>query len=399
MRNAWIGEYHVVDLIGAGGMGEVYKAIHSHLGRVIAIKVLSPELADGAALKRFYSEADIQASLQHPGVAQYFGFYEYEGRPCILMEFVEGETLAALIARRGPLPAGEAVDIIREIAEVAAHFHARGVIHRDLKTSNIKITPAGQVKILDFGIAQHQRSERLTRAGAVAGTPTTLAPEQLRAEPVTRATDVWQLGILFYEVLSGRLPFQADSSQEVFARILFTPCPDITACRPGIPPDVARIVATCLEKDPLRRYPSAAELHQALHRLSAKPPQPAQAPSDRPYKIVIAAAVALLAILAVTAVAIRGGRPARPHPAPAVVEQPAQPDLKSVTVDTMDGAAGVYRDGILLGMTPYQIGVRPGETVSLVLRREGFQDLPIQFEPTERSIYTYTLQSRKRPGQ
>ncbi len=397
MLNAWIGEYHVAELVGAGGMGEVYKAIHSHLGRVIAIKVLSAELADGAALKRFYSEADIQASLQHPGVAQYLGFYEYEGRPCILMEFVEGETLAAVIERRGPLPIDEAIQIARDIAEVAAHFHARGVIHRDLKTSNIKITPDGRIKILDFGIAQHQRSERLTRAGAVAGTPATLAPEQLRAEPVTRATDVWQLGILFYEILSGRLPFQADTSQEIFARILFSQCPEITSWRPDLPSAIARIVSTCLEKDPARRYPSAAELQRALCQLSAQPPAPVTQRPARTYRFVAAGAATILAVLAVLWAA-GSGHSDTPKPVNVLAEQPAPPESKTVTVDTMDGAAEVYRDGILLGITPYQVSVHSGETVSLVLRREGFQDLPIQFEPTERRSYTYTLHSRKDPG-
>lgn len=387
LLNAWIGEYRVTGLIGAGGMGEVYRAVHAHLGRVIAIKVLSPGLADTAALKRFYSEAGIQASLRHPGVAEYFGFYEYGGRPCILMELVEGETLGEILQRRGPLPAAEAVPLLREIAAVVAAFHAHGVVHRDLKASNIKLTPQGRVKVLDFGIAQHARSERLTRAGAVAGTPATLAPEQLRGDPLTPATDVWQLGILFYETLSGRLPFEAGTSQEVFARILHAPCPDVTQWQPGIPAPVARIAARCLEKDSRRRFPSAAELHQALAALDAP---------RRSHRPVLAGALAAAAVLGGLALIVH--RRAAPEPAP--VSGPVQPlpaEWKSVTVDTMDGAAQVYRDGTLVGTTPYQVQVRPGDTVHLVLKREGFRDLPVQFEPTERRSYTYNLQSLPSP--
>ena len=176
LLNASIGEYRVVESLGAGGMGEVYKAVHTHLDRVIAIKALLPGLADGPSLQRFYGEAGIQASLRHPGVAEYLGFYEYQGRPCILMEYVDGETLAAIIRRRGALPP-EAAPTLREIASVAAHFHAQGVVHRDLKSNNVKINSAGRVKILDFGIARQERQDRMTQVGAVIGTPEVLAPE------------------------------------------------------------------------------------------------------------------------------------------------------------------------------------------------------------------------------
>ena len=136
--NALIGEYRLVEPLGAGGMGEVYKGVHQHLGRVIAVNILSPELADGPAIRRFYGEAKIQASLRHPGVAEYLGFYEYQGRPCILMEYVDGETLAAFIRRRAPIPPAEAAAIVREISAVAGHFHSLELVHRDLKTGNVK---------------------------------------------------------------------------------------------------------------------------------------------------------------------------------------------------------------------------------------------------------------------
>jgi eukaryotic-like serine/threonine-protein kinase len=407
MLNVLIGEYRIVESLGAGGMGEVYKAVHTHLGRIIAIKVLSPGLADGPALRRFYSEAGIQASLKHSGVAEYLGFYEYQGRPCILMEYVDGETVASLVRRRGALPAAEAVRILREIAEVAANFHAQGVVHRDLKSNNVKINLAGRVKVLDFGIARVERSDRLTRAGAVIGTPSALAPEQVRGEPATAATDVWQIGVLFYELLTGRLPFDAATAHEMFARILASPFPSIAALQPAVPPALEKIIARCLQKETGKRYPTALGLYTALadwEAGAAAPPRslsPRRAPLPARQRLVKAG----LAVLAAVILLLCGifiqmlNRPApSPPPEPAGVAAPvpgSASDLKTVTVDTMDGAARVYRSGELVGATPYRVQARTGEKVELVLRREGCKDLVLQFEPTERHSYTYTMEPLK----
>lgn len=378
LLHASIGEYRVMELIGAGGMGAVYKAVHTHLGRVIAIKVLSPELADGPALQRFYGEASIQASLKHPGVAEYLGFYEHAGRPCILMEYVDGETLGAILRRRGAFPAPEAVRILHDIAAVAAHFHAQGVVHRDLKSSNIKLDSEGRVKVLDFGIARRQAAGRLTMAGAVVGTPHALAPEQIRGEQVREPADVWQLGVLFYELLTGRLPFESETSQELFARI---EAGDYTRA-PEIPASLEKIVGRCLQKDPARRYRDGAELSEAL-RDWQRPPK-----RRLPFWAFALAGAVLVLVLFFALRSPPVTPPAPPPPAPAA-------NLKVVTVDTADGVAQVFRNGRLVGTTPYQVTAKDGEKVDLVLRRPGFRDLPLQFEPTERREYTYTLEAAK----
>jgi serine/threonine-protein kinase len=419
LLNVLIGEYRVVELIGAGGMGEVYKAVHTHLGRVIAIKALSPDLADGLALERFYGEAGIQASLKHPGVAEYLGFYRYKGRPCILMEYVDGETLASLIRRRGPLPLPEAVGILRSIAAIAANFHAQGVVHRDLKANNVKITSAGQVKILDFGIARTEGSLRLTRTGAVIGTPETLAPEQVRGEPTTEATDIWQLGVLFYELLTGRLPFHATSEHEIYGRILTADFPPIAQSRPQFPSALEKIVARCLQKDPAKRFRSAAELCDALGAWEASlvpvPPAPKRPPSPlwgeslaawqravaavrswlaaSPAAAVVLGAMAVLLLVGVAA----GVRWHGPHGQPGTdiqVNPPSPPPngARTVTVDTVDGMAQVFQEGKLVGVTPFKIEAPPGQTIELLLRREGFKDLPLQLDAGERRRYTYTLE-------
>jgi serine/threonine-protein kinase len=388
-RNTLIGEYRITESLGAGGMGEVYRAVHTHLDRVIAIKVLSPELADGAALRRFYAEAAIQASLRHPGVAEYLGFYEYQGRPCILMEYVDGETLAAMLQRRGPLPAYEALSLLREIAEVAAHFHQSGVVHRDLKSSNVKLTTRGRVKILDFGIAQHQRSTRLTQAGAVIGTPEILSPEQLRGEPAGQATDVWQLGVLFYELLTAEMPFTGSNTAQVYTSILHGSCRPVHDWQPDLPPAIPRILARCLEKEPGRRYASALELCDALAEAS----KPESRPAHRLAAVL--AALATVLVLVIGFLLLRG-RPAIPDAPPPRTDASAvlETKWKTVTVDTADGPADVIRDGQRIGSTPFPVQAREGESVQLVLRRQGFRDLPVEFQPSERRNYTYTLEAQ-----
>jgi eukaryotic-like serine/threonine-protein kinase len=441
LLNALIGEYRIVESLGAGGMGEVYKAVHTHLGRTIAIKVLSPDLTDGPALARFYGEANIQARLRHPGVAEYLGFYEYQGRPCILMEYVDGETLASAIRKRGPFPAAEGVRIVREIAAIAAHFHGEGLVHRDLKANNVKIDSAGRVRILDFGIARYQCSDRMTRIGAVIGTPEALSPEQVRGEPATEATDVWQLGVLFYELLTGHAAFQSSNTLDLYTRILSAEFLPVKQWRPDLPGGLEEIVGCCLQKSPAKRYPSAAELHTALCSWEAKQsgavPKPAatragEAPRwsprpamsfvlgflrdkvGRPAAAQVSSAVhravplywnaalglvlgiaLLLGLLAI----VRERRLEPPKPPPdataPVAHLAVAADLKTVTVDTADGTAQVLVAGKLVGSTPFRVQARSGESVELVLRRAGFKDLLVQFEVTERHDYTYTLQPLK----
>jgi hypothetical protein len=335
------------------------------------------------------------------------------------MEYVDGETLAAIIRRRGALPAAEAVRTLREIASVAAHFHAQGVVHRDLKSNNVKINSAGRVKILDFGIARQEQSNRMTQVGAVIGTPEALAPEQVRGAPATQASDVWQLGVMFYEMLAGRLPFQAASEQEMYARILAAEYPPVTRWQPGVPASLEKIVARCLQKDAGRRYASAAELHEALSEWEGNEGRAARGAKPGALARSVAAgrrlttawvlggATAAMALIAI-GMAITGGNrdrgPLPPAPPGSIsretlprattpVEMKSTPvEMKTVTVDTMDGVARVFRDGQLVGTTPYRIEAPPGEKIILLLRRVGFKDLPLEFETTERHNYTYTME-------
>jgi serine/threonine protein kinase len=396
LLNALIGEYRVTELLGAGGMGEVYKATHTHLGRVIAIKVLSAGGSDPATVQRFYGEANIQASLRHPGVAEYLGFYEYQGRPCILMELVDGQTLSSLLERRGALPAKEALGIARAITAVVAHFHQQGVLHRDIKSSNVKIAYDGTVKVLDFGIARFQKTNNLTRTGMVVGTPGILAPEQVRGQTVTPATDVWQLGVLMYEMLTVRMPFEADNTPELYAQILNAKFEPVSSLQPSVPTAFEKIVNRCLHKDPNRRFASGADLLVALDGLNALEPEERAPAKERqlvdfrfpvPLRLVgaIAAGALMIAVVVVGAVRWLGENPPLPEPCVQSSSSPGSSGIRAVRIKTTDGEeAQVLCNGRVVGSTAdYSVHARTGDRVVLALQRTGYKREDLNFTVTE----------------
>ena len=374
--NATIGEYRLVEFLGAGGMGEVYRAVHTQLGRTVAIKILS-EPHDRSLLLRSYNEAQIQSSLQHPGIAAFYGFYEYDGRPCILMEYVGGESLAERIRRQGALEIPEALHILEHVSAAVAHVHRQGIIHRDLKPSNIKLTPAGEIKVLDFGIAKAPHSARVTKVGAVVGTSDSLAPEQIAGGEADTRSDVWALGVLLYEMLTGQLPFQDRTLPELYRKICAVEYVHASVLNPALPPALERILESCLRKDPKQRYPTAAELHDAVVVSST----PALRPVGRDRRgLWMGGAVATVAMLVLVVWA--------------AISPPSRPgkNLKTITVDVVSGSADVYRNGKRIGSTPLQLSAPIGERVDLQLKRPGFEDMTVEFDVSERSSYSYTMQ-------
>ena len=255
-----IGTYEIIDLLGEGGMGSVYRATDARLGREIAIKTLPPDLArDEHALARFEREARFLAALNHPNIATIHGIEEQRGERFLVLELVHGETLDNVV----PLPVERATKTAIEIAAALEAAHDAGIVHRDLKPSNVKITPDGRVKLLDFGIAKHvvAADERtnastavadLTRAGTVVGTPAYMSPEQLRGDDVDRRTEVCSFGCLLYEMLSGRRAFEGRSYLELADSIRGKE-PDWSALPRSTPERVRRLIARCLQKDPRDR--------------------------------------------------------------------------------------------------------------------------------------------------
>ncbi|MEZ4588989.1 MAG: protein kinase [Gemmatimonadales bacterium] len=267
---ARFGPYEIVAPLGAGGMGEVYRAHDARLGRDIALKLLPETLAGWPErLARFEREARIVASLNHPNIVTLHSIEETEGTRFLTMELVEGRSLADLV-RPGGLPLEQTLDLIIPIADALAAAHAKDIVHRDLKPANVMVTAAGLVKVLDFGLAKTtvdpertaaaSGSAPLSAVGEVLGTGPYMAPEQIFGEPVSAATDLFSLGILTFELLAGKRPFERPSFWGLALAIMQESPPRITSLRPDLPAEVERLVLRCLEKQPGDRYQSAVEL-------------------------------------------------------------------------------------------------------------------------------------------
>jgi eukaryotic-like serine/threonine-protein kinase len=274
-----IGAYEVVGVLGVGGMGEVYRARDARLQREVAIKVLPAALtSDRERLTRFEREAQVLASLNHPNVAQIYGLDESGGAPALVMELVPGPTLAAVIeGEHASLTLPRILGIARQIADGLDAAHEKGIIHRDLKPGNVVLTPEGQVKILDFGVAKSLDAARATgpaagttEAGMVLGTPAYMSPEQARGLPVDKRTDVWALGCVLYELLTGRQAFAGDTASDSLAAVLERQ-PDLTVLPAATPAGVRSLLRHCLEKDPKRRLRDIADARLALDEALNQP--------------------------------------------------------------------------------------------------------------------------------
>jgi len=254
------GKYKIVETLGRGGMGVVYKAEDIKLRRTVALKFLAPELTrEKEAKDRFILEAQTASSLNHPNICTVHEIDESEGQMFIAMAFVEGESLKQRIAQ-GPCKIEEALDMAAQIAAGLHEAHGKGIVHRDIKSANIMITPKGQAVIMDFGIAKLEGETKITRTGTTMGTVAYMSPEQSRGEKVDHKTDIWSLGVVVYEMMIGRLPFKGDHEQAVMYSILNENPEPITALRTGVPMELERIVVKALQKNVLVRYQHTDEM-------------------------------------------------------------------------------------------------------------------------------------------
>jgi len=262
-----ISHYRILDKLGEGGMGVVYKAEDTKLDRIVALKFLSPRATgDAEDQDRFIHEAKAAAALGHPNICTIFEIGEHEGQPFIAMECVEGESLRARV-RSGPLALDEALGIAIQIAAGLQKAHEKEIVHRDIKSANILITTDGQAKIMDFGLAKSRSRTTLTETGTTLGTVAYMSPEQARGEDVDGRTDIWSLGVVLYEMLSGRLPFPGDHEPAVVYSILNEDPAPLTGLRTGIPMELEGAVGRCLEKDPGERYQTAGDLAAKLRHI------------------------------------------------------------------------------------------------------------------------------------
>jgi TolB-like protein/tetratricopeptide (TPR) repeat protein len=262
------GKYKIIEELGRGGMGIVYKAIDNKLKRTVALKFLPFEWTyDLQAKERFVREAQAAAALDHPNICTVYEIDEDEGRMFISMAFVEGETLKARLDR-GLLKIDEAIGLGLQVAEGLKEAHKKGIIHRDIKSANIMVTEKGQAKIMDFGLARVRGGTLLTKEGMTLGTVAYMSPEQARGEAVDHRSDVWSLGVVFYEMLSGQLPFKGEHDQAVIYSILKESPPPIAISRPEVPPSIEHVVGKALEKNPDQRYQSIEEFIDDLRSIS-----------------------------------------------------------------------------------------------------------------------------------
>ena len=318
-----IGGYHITALLGTGGMGEVYRARDLRLGRDVAIKVLSPDIAaDRDGLMRFEREARALASLNHPNIAAIYGVEDSGGQPALILECVDGDTLAERIAR-GPVPVDEALAYAAQLADALDSAHEAGIVHRDLKPGNIKITGDGRVKVLDFGLAKaiataagvdsgvdRSNSPTITaqgtRHGVILGTAAYMSPEQARGKTVDKRTDIWAFGCVLFEMLSGRRPFDGETTSDVIAAIIER-SPDWSKLPASLPAHARRVIERCLEKDPKRRARDIGDVRVALDESAAL------APTLSRGSLLLAGVAALVLIAAIAAVARRPGRASSPE--------------------------------------------------------------------------------------
>jgi Tol biopolymer transport system component len=374
-RGTRFGSYEILALIGVGGMGEVYRANDPSLKRDVALKVL-PEsfVTDANRLARMQREAEMLASLNHANVAQIYGLERSGERTALVMELIEGPSLAERIAQ-GALPANEALAIAQQIASALAAAHERGIVHRDLKPANIKLKPDGTVKVLDFGIAKALdlratsgpqppalTTPAITEAGIVLGTAAYMPPEQARGKPVDKRADIWAFGCVLYEMLTGKAAFAGDDVTTTLARVLERE-PELRALPAGLAPGVRRALELCLQKDPNKRLHDIGDVRLALEGELGAPPA---APLWR-RAVPIAAAVVVGAVAAGLYVATLV-KPATPAAAPVsapVMRFTITPPASAPLADLGGYDVTISPDGKRIA---YFAGNPETNTVSLYLR-------------------------------
>jgi serine/threonine-protein kinase len=400
-----IGDYEVLAVLGAGGMGKVYKVRNVISDRVEAMKVLLPNLAEQPELgERFVREIKLQATLNHPNIAALHTALHFENQLLMLMEFVDGITLDELV-RGGPLRLDEAISYIAQVCDALAYAHGKGIIHRDLKPSNMMLTPDGVVKLLDFGIAKFAQDRSMTKTGFLVGSLPYISPEQIEGLPdIDARTDIYSLGITLYQLVTGRVPFEADSEYSLMRKHLQeAPVPPVQVM-PDVPQELNEIILTAIEKDRNRRFQSAAAMGAALRNLgaslglaaaapgmaaaaapasaggwSAAPPTPEQAwgapPVPEPRKhsnralYVVIGSLATIAVLVVAAMQLprffgtRAGAPAAVETAaPAPEAQPAQQPEPAAEPQSQPPAMAAEPAPSAPGAAPERLDAAPAST-------------------------------------
>ncbi|MBP1597891.1 MAG: serine/threonine protein kinase [Acidobacteria bacterium] len=400
MSGKTISHYQVLEKLGQGGMGEVYRADDTNLSRQVAIKVLPDEFAhDAERLTRFEREAKLLASLNHPNIASIYGLEKADGKPFLVLELVEGQTLAERL-KKGRIPLDETLDICRQIAEGLEAAHEKGIIHRDLKPANVKVTPEGKVKVLDFGLAKAFQgetsapdvsksptlTEAMTHAGVILGTAAYMSPEQAKGKPVDKRIDIWAFGCILYECLTGKRVFEGANITETLASTLKEE-PDWGALPAETPEPARQLLYRCLAKDPSQRLRDIADARFDIEASLASPaglegstataPTSAAAKGFWPRRRALAlASVTLLVVIAASAAMVWHLRPGQPNTRTGIVrlDMPLDP-AEEINAGGAGTTFGVANPG---GSRTALVWMPDGRALVFVGRRGGVQQLYIR---------------------
>jgi serine/threonine-protein kinase len=364
-----IGKYHIIELVGEGAMGVVYRARDSVLDRTVAIKVMNEAIARQEDLrKRFLHEAQAAASLQHPNVVSIYDLGDFNGHLFIAMEFVQGVDLEKLLEIGEPLSLQARLDIVIDVLTGLTFAHKRGIVHRDIKPANIRVTEDGRAKIMDFGVA-HLASSSMTSTGSFLGTPSYMAPEQITEGKTTPATDLFAVGGVLYQLLTGMKPFDAPTLQNLFFRIITDEPRKVSELMPGLPPALDRIVQKAMQKDPSLRYTSALDMANDLSAVRAKLSGPAY-----PESVSLSASVSGAIEMARNKTAVRnryfayGGAAALV----AAVFLVAWSTTRSSTAASSTASSSA----VVGAATPPAVAAASPQTVPLTTQQSGSQALP-----------------------
>ena len=385
--------YRLSERIGSGGMGEVYKAYNSSLNRFAAVKILyQAALAD-----RFKNEAYIQSSINHPNIARLYEYTTCGDKHCIVMEYVEGETLDTLLHRKRKLSNDETEHILRQIVSALAYLHKKDIIHRDIKPQNFKIQPDGTVKMLDFGIAKHKYSPKFTQVGFIVGTTEYLAPEQYKQQPELKS-DVWALAVMTYEFVTGYLPFESSNPVTMQSKISKGSFTNPRLLIPDISEKLSVIIDKSLKVNPANRI-SSAGIETILRKKDAMDiksidPQKINLKKWLAPGIAAFAALVILFLLINNKDEVKPDQPAHEQKEKIIVVGPVETENSKIIINVpgISNAVLILNDGSHQQL-PYTVTGKEGDKFDFKIQANGYKDKDVQVELTPRRIsYEFNLE-------